>query len=237
MKIQRLEVCKRLKLNPSTFDRAVKAGKLPITHDASISVAGHPATLVELSDVARWRGIAEDELLALLSVPEPEPAPQPVQPEPESQPAPAVEPEPAPRPESAPEPELPPIEQRALEDAEFAEAYKRGEATDSAGNTIIGSNDRFPSKGLQSLLGPVEEQPEHKPSGVSHMDPNLVCNPDVPHNPVDSDEFNELWHPGHKDRKAAMYRDARIPQPSEQQVKQHVDRAAILAAFRQGYSR
>ena len=169
-----------------------------------------------------------------LGLPEPEPQAK-VQAQPEQQPAqPKVVSVTTP---TEPEPELPEVEKQTLADAEFAAAYKRGEATDSAGNTINGSNERFPSKGLQSLIGPLEEQPQHKPSGASHMDPTLVADTTAEPNPVDSDDFAELWHPGQKNRKAAMYRDARIPQPSEQQEKQHVDRAAILAAFRDGYSR
>jgi hypothetical protein len=54
---------------------------------------------------------------------------------------------------------------------------------------------------------------------------------------VDSDAFLEHWHPGTAERKAQMYAQAGLRQPSEQDRKKHNDIAAIATAFRQGYSR
>ena len=49
-------------------------------------------------------------------------------------------------------PELPPLAQRVIDDLEFAEAYKRGEVPDSAGNYHDGRNTRWSE--TVSLLGP-----------------------------------------------------------------------------------
>jgi hypothetical protein len=69
------------------------------------------------------------------------------------------------------------------------------------------------------------------------MDPALIGGGERVENPVDSDAFDELWHPGAAERKAAMYAQCGIRMPSEQDKKAHNDRAAIAAAFRQGWSR
>ena len=128
------------------------------------------------------------------------------------------------------------IERRQLDDLEFAEQYKAGNAVDSCGNSISG-NRKWPTKGVQTIIGPVEPRPRHKPSPFAHMEPALLGDAGVPPNPVSSDAVNELWHPGHLKRKAEMYADAGLKEPSQQEQKQIVDRAVIAAAFRQGYSR
>jgi excisionase family DNA binding protein len=51
-------------------------------------------------------------------------------------------------------------------------------------------------------------------------------------NPVDSDDFAELLNPGHKERKAELYRLAGVRPLSEQQQKQRNDKMRINAAFR-----
>jgi hypothetical protein len=119
----------------------------------------------------------------------------------------------------------------------FAERYLANEVPDSSGNYHDGSNPRWPNKGLQSLLGPIEPMPRVRPDTTAHMNPALVGDISTAPNPVDSEEFMELLNPGHTDRIAAMYTAAGTRQPSEQQRKQAVDVRTIAAAFRQGYSR
>ncbi len=86
-------------------------------------------------------------------------------------------PEPKPQPVVVvpPKPEPSSVDRKLEQDAEFAAKYLAGEATDSSGNRVDGRNDMFPSKGTQSLLGPVPRQePAKPPSGASHMDPALT---------------------------------------------------------------
>jgi hypothetical protein len=59
----------------------------------------------------------------------------------------------------------------------FAEAYLQNDATDSAGNKIDGTNMRFPRKGMQTLLGPVDHldlTPPRSRTGTAHMDERLL---------------------------------------------------------------
>jgi hypothetical protein len=119
----------------------------------------------------------------------------------------------------------------------FAERYLANEVPDSAGNYSDGSNPRWPTKGVQSLLGPIDAMPRVRPDTTAHMDPALIGDIATAPNPVDSDEYQELLHPGHADRIVAMYASAGVRQPSEQQRKQALDCRAISAAFRQGFSR
>jgi hypothetical protein len=119
----------------------------------------------------------------------------------------------------------------------FAERYLANEVPDSAGNYSDGTNPRWPTKGVQSLLGPIEPMPRVRPDTTAHMDPALIGDIATAPNPVDCSEFQELLHPGHASRVAAMYTSAGIRQPSEQQRKQALDCRVIAAAFRQGFSR
>jgi hypothetical protein len=66
-----------------------------------------------------------------------------------------------------------PLEAQQEADRRFAEAYYAGEATDSAGNFIDGTNRRFPGKGSQTLLGPVEDVPRTIADTQNHMRPEL----------------------------------------------------------------
>jgi len=136
----------------------------------------------------------------------------------------------------------------------FAERYLANEVPDSSGNYSDGTNPRWPTKGIQTLLGPVEPMQRVRLDTTAHMDPALIgggekddngnfkpvntCLPSFVKNMgVDSDEFMELLQPGHADRKAEMYQKAGLHQQSEQQRKQALDCRAIAAAFRQGFSR
>jgi hypothetical protein len=80
----------------------------------------------------------------------------------------APEPTPQPEPKFAPAP-LGPVERQREADERFAQDYKRGEVADSAGNRIDGTNVRWPTKGIQSLLGPLEPKPKEKFSCDAHM--------------------------------------------------------------------
>ena len=112
----------------------------------------------------------------------------------------------------------------------FAAQYLAGEIPDSCGNYHDG-----PLR--TSLLGPHNPMPRPVPDATAHMDPALIGSPgrDRVENPVDSDDYQELLHPGFKDRKSAMYASCGVKQqPSEQQNKQRNDIAMIKAAFRTG---
>jgi hypothetical protein len=67
------------------------------------------------------------------------------------------------------------VDLKAEQDQEFAAKYLAGQATDSSGNRVDGTNRKFPSKGIQSLLGPVPPpEPRTPQSGTSHMNPALL---------------------------------------------------------------
>jgi excisionase family DNA binding protein len=125
---------------------------------------------------------------------------------------------------------LTPYEQKQLDDLEFAEKYKAGNACDSFGNSIKNAK--------VSLLGPVVEA--HAPArqfGDSHMVEGLKIKTDSPPSAISSDEFQERWHPGQARRMDEMREAQGFRKPSQQERKQALDSSMILAAMRQGYSR
>ncbi len=129
--------------------------------------------------------------------------------------------------------ELSPREQKQLDDSQFAEAYKSGDATDSFGNRI--------GNAKVSLLGPVVESHE-KPArqfGDSHMPEGMKAKAGTSGNDsvLASADFEERWHPGTKARTEKMYESAGMRKPSQQQAKQMVDIAVIRESFKHGYSR
>ncbi len=65
----------------------------------------------------------------------------------------------------------------------FAEKFLDGDAADSIGNKVDGTNDRFLTKGAQSLLGPIE--PDHGPpvDTQAHMKAALLATNDTLGNP------------------------------------------------------
>jgi hypothetical protein len=148
------EVCALLSISPKTLQRRIAQG----TYTATRTGEGQYAELsFSFADIGM-----------------PEPAPAVPEPTPVVETAPAV---PVPTPErlrQTGDPEviiLGPIEEQRQSDLAFAEAYKRGEATDSAGNQINGTNERWPTKGVQSLLGPMEPKAKKKFSCDEHMGP------------------------------------------------------------------
>lgn len=94
--------------------------------------------------------------------------------------------------------------------------------TDSFGNKLTG-NERH------KIFDSAERQPL---STTEHMMPGTVTEM-TEHNPVDSDEFMELWHPGHIARMKAM----KAGNPAEQVRKVQQDQRAIAAAWQKGFSR
>jgi len=119
-----------------------------------------------------------------LGLPEPVTLPQVVGAS-ETVPESGTHPEPASNLEALPEPEsnfdspstnsverpLDPIEQQRQSDLAFAEAFKRGEATDSAGNRIDGSNAERPTLGQTSLLGPSVDATQRPAADLSPHEP------------------------------------------------------------------
>lgn len=81
----------------------------------------------------------------------------------------------------------PAIEKKQQEDLAFATAYKMGQATDSFGNKIDGSNDRCPESGVQTLV-PVPVREYCPPAdSQAHMSEVHRINTDIPsanHSPL-----------------------------------------------------
>jgi hypothetical protein len=233
------EVCTVCGFSERTFFHRIKSGKIRASHDEQNRIRdGRPRIYVAADDLAYYFGIRDEaQARARMGLP----AIVEEKPEPEddrkifadvgrtSTDVPTV---------GRSSPDVPVRDRQGFTDdpADNLARWNAGEIADSAGNTVNG-NERWPSKGIQTLLGPIEPMPRVRPDTTVHMDPALVGDVTAAPNPVDSDAFNELWHPGTADRKAQMYQQCGVRQPSEQQRKQAVDRAAIAAAFRQGWSR
>jgi hypothetical protein len=112
----------------------------------------------------------------------------------------------------------------------FAERFLTNEVPDSLGNFSDGSNPRWPNKGVQTLLGPQEPMERMRADTTGHM-VSPVGGGERVENPVDSDAFLELLHPGSADRKAAMYAECGLRPLSQQQQKERNDKLALHAAF------
>lgn len=240
LKLGRTDVCKRLSIAVDTFDRWVKRGRLEVFRDGTLTNARKQVVWLTLESLGKALKIHdENKLRARLGLPDLE-----------TERLNAImrgdvarDEAPEPEPETSPEPQtirpLSNVEVKAAEDLRFAEAYLKGEATDSCGNRVDGSNDRFLTKGSASLLGPQEDKPKVRPSCTSHMTSPLGSSGnamDAPR-PLEDPAWLELVNPGHAKRMAEVYRSARIRQPSPQERKIYVDRKVIAAAFRYGFSR
>jgi hypothetical protein len=176
MKLSRNEVCKRVPIGLSTFDRWAKSGKLEVFRDGTLTNAKKEVVWASLESLGKALGIADDtelrQRLGLPTVthdvtinvnydnPQPERVPDIREPD-------------AFRPQS-----------RAQQDREFAEKYRSGEATDSAGNKIDGTNSRWPlsdrDDGIAAvtLLGPTAKEPKVKGETQNHMEPGLLSDRD-----------------------------------------------------------
>jgi hypothetical protein len=161
---------------------------------------------------------------------------------------PTSEPTPAPEPTRNPAPskvghyeDEPALRAPSREDADrsFAEAYRSGDATDSAGNKIDGTNERFRTKGIQSLLGPVEI--ERTPVGTTdHMHPALAGTkgPDASQSYLNSlERQRDTGVISVAQYDALQANSVKARRQCEQTNRVYLDRAAINAAFRHGYSR
>jgi hypothetical protein len=148
------QVCALIGISPKTLERRMAKGVYKFTR----------------TDEGQYAHVSFTH--ADVGLPEPAPASEPV-----ISPAPAV-PEPIPEPEFAPVP-LGAVELQREADERFAQDYKRGEATDSAGNTINGTNARWPTKGIQTLLGPMEPKPRERVQHVTTMEKIALAQPQM----------------------------------------------------------
>jgi hypothetical protein len=143
------EACEWLGISPSTLQRRTKSGQ-------------YTATRIGTGQFAELRytftGIGRPELEEIIPDPEPEEL------EAEDQPVEVLPPQPEPS----------PIDLKAEADRRFAEDYRAGLVTDSSGNKVDGTNERFPTYGAVPLTGPQEREPKKPQSGCSHMNPALL---------------------------------------------------------------
>lgn len=146
MTLSRKQAAALLGISISTLQRRTRSGQ----YQATKTGAG------QFADVAYTH--------SGIGLPEPEVA-SPVEPPPEPKPIEVLPPKPEP---SA-------IDTRIEADRQFAQSYLSGEATDSSGNRVDGTNRKFPTVGAVSLLGPRRPPEPKKPqSGTAHMDPRLL---------------------------------------------------------------
>jgi hypothetical protein len=155
-----------------------------------------------------------------------------------------------------------PIDVKTASDLEFAERYRAGEATDSYGNDINGSNKLCPTIGAQCGVKSRDVEVSLPPDSQSHMDPALISTNDTLGNPIDPEfkmgtqEYCEsraglipttartrdgkaMLCPGlSPESYAAMMHqwDKHNGTPSESQMAEKIrnDRAAIRRAFPRG---
>jgi hypothetical protein len=144
---------------------------------------------------------------------------------------------PLPAPAAAPEPSHP----ESKDIRTWAERYSDGDAPDSCGNYRDGANDRYPETGA-SLLGPVprDVMPEPKPSCTAHMNQKLLpkLGGDASTQYLNSLErqrdIGTISQATYDELTSAASKARRM---SGQDHKIYLDRAAIKAAYRHGYSR
>ena len=178
LKLSRMEVCRAVPMAPSTFDIWRRKGRLETFTDGTLSNAKQPIVYCTLEALAK--ALNEDDVAALsvrlgLSDDEPEVTLPDVKfdsyDDPEPKPT-STSPIPAKK-------KLSPMEARAEFDAIFAEQYRNGEATDSAGNRIDGTNNRWPLQDRGddavsvTLIGPQAKAKSEPQDGASHMVPEL----------------------------------------------------------------
>jgi hypothetical protein len=123
----------------------------------------------------------------------------------------------------------------------WAEKYKDGDAADSAGNFIHGANERWPTTGA-TLLGPVVEHtlPKVNRDTTSHMNPALVgtTGPHAGESYLNSlERQRDVGTISQATYDALTQNASKARRQCEQDQKKFLDKAAINAAFRHGYSR
>lgn len=223
------EVCDVCGFSERTFFHRIKSGKIKPSHDEHNRIRdGRPRIYVCGEELARYLGCKTEatarERLGLAPIAEEKPEPEPFDTKIFAD---------------------APVRDRRMPDvivgrnptgftddpADNLARWNAGELTDSAGNNGQGRNDRFPTKGPQTLLGPQDPRERVRPDTTGHMT-SPVADDERVENPVDSDAFAELWHPGTADRKAQMYQQCGVRPMSQQQRKEYNDRLALHAAFR-----
>jgi hypothetical protein len=227
-------VCEIAGFSERTFFSRVKSGKIKPSHDEQNRIRdGRPRIYVTGDVLADYLRCADEatarERLGLPAIVEDEPEPEPFDRKIFARPLDQRE-----RETQVPDVGRPCDAVNGFTDdpAQNLELWNSGEITDSAGNDGQGRNDRFPTKGPQTLLGPQAPKERVKADSTVHMDPALIGDLTALPNPVDSDAFNELWHPGTADKKAQMYAQCGVRPLSQQQQKEYNDRLALHAAFR-----
>ena len=174
MTLSKAAACGLLHISSTSLCRRIKAGVYQCTRTGEGQFSALSFTYADI-------GLPEPQ-----QAPEPIPAVAEVQPTPVHG-APGLEPTPS-RPES-----------RGIRT--WAEKYRDGEAADSCGNKIDGTNERFITKGAQSLLGPIEiDRTLANPQ--AHMDPRLLSDyvdpnftPLIKGNPNQGDGFTRSGEP------------------------------------------
>jgi hypothetical protein len=120
------------------------------------------------------------------------------------------------------------IETKADADRRFAQAYLRGEACDSAGNRADGSNDRYPTRGPTSVLGPIVRDDGPPLDSQSHMNPALLGGS----GPTERHPFDRgLSDDALKAMRADWYRRGGGPSMGEQREAVERSQAAMREAF------
>lgn len=204
MRVSKKQMAEHLGVSVSTIDRKVKRGELTPVFGEKTSF-GKPTVSFEIAEPAEP------------SSTRPEPSDPNLGSHPESEPSANL----AERPQSN-------IDAKLEDDFHFAHRYLQGQATDSQGNRIDGSNVRYSEP--VTLLGP-EPQIEYTPpsSTTEHMNPALVGGtplPGVAH-------AGDLSHPLLKDFKG-IERAVRPRHPN--QTRQEFLHA-MLRDVSQGWSR
>jgi hypothetical protein len=224
------EVCELCGFSERTFFHRVKAGKIKVTHDEQNRINdGRRRIYVAGDDLAYYFGI-RDEAQARARMGLPAIAEEKPEPEDDRKIFADVRVRDT-KVVAAPSKSGTPTQGFSDDAAENLERWNAGELTDSAGNNGQGRNDRFPSKGTQTLLGPQEPMSRVRPDTTSHM-VSPVGGGERIENAVDSDAFLEMIHPGSADRKSQMYQQCGVRPMSQQQQKEYNDKLALHAAFR-----
>jgi hypothetical protein len=160
------EVCDLLNISPKTLQRRMSKGQYTFSRTGEGQYAELSFTFADI-------GL-------------PEPTPAAPEPTPALETAPAAPTvEPTPEPTFAPSP-LGTIELARQADERFADDFRRGEATDSLGNKIDGTNKLWPNKGAQSLVGSADmyDNLDGTPTETqTHMNPALIGAPDASNTP------------------------------------------------------
>ncbi len=163
MKLSRSEAAQHLGISLSTFDRYVKAGKITVEYGPENRL-GKRTVWVDFPEITEPCSNFEQPSAANSATDERSPESGERSSSRFEEPCSKFE-----------QREPSNVDERIASDLAFADLYRAGLVTDSSGNTINGTNAKFPNKGIQSLLGPVERtEPKISRTGTAHMDPALL---------------------------------------------------------------